>query len=353
MKRWIALIVSAILCASVGFAQTPAPMPAEPLPVEAAPPEQETGLQLVTVGAYLNDIQTVTLADHSYSIDLYVWFRWNDPAYDPTRSVEFMNVFNAWDQKTDWAYEAPLPQPDGSLYQVMRQRSLFSNKFPLGAYPFDRQTLVVDLEDTVSGSEALRFVADAQPVAINPEIKLPGYRLEPIQLIVRDKAYPTAFGDLANPQTGAYSQVQIRMPVVRPLESGVFKVLAPILLVIASAVLALLLDPAHVEARIGLGITALLTLVALQFTLLGGLPEVSYLTLLDQIFLTSYAYILIVLGLVVRGSRVDRQGEMQGDGTKVRSGLAGAITLTALYFAVTGGLIAYNIRAAGAASIGS
>lgn len=359
MRRWLAVLALILTTASAAVAQTPAQSPAEAPPAPAAaqdvsqdssrdasqPAAAAAAPREVVVGAYLNDIQTVTLADHAYSVDLYVWFRWKDPAYDPTKSIEFMNVFNAWDQKTDWAYAEPQKQPDGSLYQVMRHRSLFSNKFPLGAYPFDRQILVVDLEDTVNGAEALRFALDAQPVAINPEIKLPGYKLEPVKMVVRDKSYPTAFGDLANPQTAAYSHVEIRMPVVRPWQSGVLKVMAPILLVIASAVLALLLDPGHVEARIGLGITALLTLVALQFTLLSGLPEVSYLTLLDQMFLASYAYILIVLGLVVSGSHMDRRSNQAGVVRKARSGLIGAIMLTTLYFAVTAGLIAYNIGA--------
>jgi len=84
------------------------------------------------------------------------------------------------------------------------------------------------------------------------------------------------------------------------------------LLIILCAAFALLLDPEHVEARIGLAITALLTLVAMQFTMLSGLPEVAYLTMLDQVYLVSYLYILVVIGLVVRGTRIDEQGAIQG-----------------------------------------
>lgn len=57
---------------------------------------------------------------------------------------------------------------------------------------------------------------------------------------------------------------------------------------VLAAALSLLLDPTHVEARVGLSLTALLTLVAMQFTMQTGLVEVAYLTLLDHIYLLSY-----------------------------------------------------------------
>jgi hypothetical protein len=356
MKRLIACLLAALGLAAFAFAQTPQPTrppvagpsaTPSPAPSPAAKDEEAgelDGKVKVTVGVYVNDIQTVSLADHSYLIDLYVWLRWDNPTYDPTKSVEFMNAFAAWDAKEDWAFDAPQKQKDGSYYNVIRRQSLFSNKFPLGAYPFDTQALTIAIEDKTYASDQLEFVLDTNPASMNPEIKLPGYDLKPVQIVLRNKPYPTAFGDLDNPTANPYSHIDIRIPVVRPLSSGLFKVLAPMLLVILSAAFALLLDPAHVEARIGLGITALLTLVALQFTLLSGLPEVAYLTLLDQLFLASYGYILTVIGLVVRGTRVDQEGDLQGT-VKLKRNWMGAVVLTSLYFIIGAVLYFVNTQA--------
>jgi hypothetical protein len=302
----------------------------------------------VTVGAYVNDIQTVDLARNAYAVDLYVWLRWKPSArcVDPVAGFEFMNMFEPDDHVQTLGYDAPESQPDGSLYQVIRHQGQFSSKFPLRAYPFDRQTLVISFEDIILGSEDMVYVPDTDGASLNPEISLPGYDLSPIRLEIRNKPYPTTFGDLANPDTSAYSHAEILIPIVRPWASGVFKVMAPILLIIFTAAFALLLDPEHVEARVGLAITALLTLVALQFTLLSGLPEVAYLTLLDQVFLASYAYILLVIALVVRGTRVDQTGRLRGgEGVRNGSGVVGAFALTGLYLAVLAAIIYVNIAA--------
>jgi hypothetical protein len=57
--------------------------------------------------------------------------------------------------------------------------------------------------------------------------------------------------------------------------------------------------PRYVEGRIGLGITALLTLVAMQLTSGASLPDVDYLTMLDKMFLLAYLFIIFTLGRVV------------------------------------------------------
>jgi len=286
----------------------------------------------VTVGVYINDIQAIDLRTHSYSIDFYLWFRWMGDDIDPSQGFELMNRFDPEAHVEEMLYDEPKAQPDGSLYQIVRHQGLFSSKFPVGRYPFDSQRLLISVEDVDAGAQVLQYVPDTDVLVLNPEIELPGYQIQPAYVEFRDKPYATAFGDLAEADTSAYARAEFFVPIRRPVIAGIFKTFIPVLLIVLAAAFALLLDPTHVEARIGLAITALLTLVAMQFTMQAGLPEVAYLTLLDQVYLISYFYVLVVIGLVVRGTRVDEQGSIQG-GTGsmtrlVRAGplLAGSVT---------------------------
>ncbi len=289
----------------------------------------------VTVGMYINDVQAIDLRTHSYGVDFYLWFRWQGEDWNPVDGYELMNTFDPEGHVETLLYDEPQPQPDGSFYQIIRHQGLFSAKFPVNRYPFDSQSLLVVIEDAEEGSETLRYVADSEPLTLNDEIKLPGYMIGAPFVTVRDKPYQTAFGDLAEPDVSAYSRVEFILPITRPAASGILKTFIPVLLIVLAAAFALLLDPEHVEARIGLAITALLTLVAMQFTMQAGLPEVAYLTLLDQIYLLSYLYVLIVIGLVVRGTRIDEQGQIQGgDGSVAKLAKAGpklAVSVTGLY----------------------
>jgi hypothetical protein len=207
-------------------------------------------------------------------------------------------------------YDPPKAQPDGSHYAVFSNNGAFSSKFPLKNYPFDTQLLTVELEDTQLGADALKFEVDQQGISINPTVKLSSYDIGKPSLTILARPYPTTFGDLSAPNTTSYSRAILTIPVSRPWISGALKLLLPVGLILLSASLALLLRPDQIEARVSLGITALLTLVALQFTASANLPEVDYLMLIDKVYLASYAFILCVLVYVVRGSwLVEQRGE--------------------------------------------
>lgn len=272
--------------------------------------ENETS-QKVVVGAYVNDIQEVDLKTHSYPGDVYIWFRWMDPEMDPPGTFEFMNLYDPEAHIESLGYDEPeVMEADGSYYNYIRHQGAFASKMPLAKYPFDSQVLRFVIEDAEYGSEVVQYIADPDGVTINADTTLPGYKIGTPRLVIKDKPYPTTFGDLNNPETASYSRVAIEVPISRPWQFGVLKLILPVLIILVCSSLALLIDPTHTEGRIGLVITALLTLVAMQITTAGTLPEVSYIMLLDMVYLLSYAYILFVLAQVVRGSWQDGEHEI-------------------------------------------
>ncbi len=101
------------------------------------------------------------------------------------------------------------------------------------------------------------------------------------------------------------------------------------LLVALTAALSLLVHPKYVEGRIGIGITALLTLVALQITSNDDLPEVDYLILLDKLYILSYAFVVLTMVMIVRNSWVDASGNIAAAVKADRRALAG---LSVAYF---------------------
>jgi uncharacterized membrane protein YjgN (DUF898 family) len=115
-------------------------------------------------------------------------------------------------------------------------------------------------------------------------------------------AYPTNFGDLSEPKATAYSRLTLSLPVTRPIVAMSIKTFVPIFLIVVCATLVFYVRPRYIEGRIGLGITALLTLVALQLASGSSLPDVDYLMMLDKIYILAYLFIIIALARVVATS---------------------------------------------------
>jgi len=331
------------LCIAVlpgaGTAQAPADAPPQPV-TEAIGTAESPGPAQVIVGAYINDIQELDFKANNYTVDLYVWFRWKDPKLDPSKTMEFMNRYASDGNIRDDLYDEPKPMPDGSLYAIIRYQGHFSTKFRLDDYPFDTQSLMVVMEDTIAAADAQVYVPDEDGgVTINPNITLPGFTVGKPVMRVASRPYPTNFGDLAEPEATDYSRVSLAVPVTRPMVAMSIKTFVPIGLIVVCAALVFFVRPRYVEGRIGLGITALLTLVALQLTSGSSLPDVDYLMLIDKLFLLAYLFIIASLARVVWTSW--RGADAEAEASTSRGDHLWLAALLAIYL-VANGLVLWS-----------
>jgi hypothetical protein len=100
---------------------------------------------------------------------------------------------------------------------------------------------------------------------------------------------------------------------------------------VVCAALVFFVRPRYVEGRIGLGITALLTLVALQLTSSASLPDVDDLMMIDKIYLLAHLFIILAFARVVMTSW--RGADAQTEASISRDDRIWVGVLLAAYFA--------------------
>jgi len=318
------------------------------LPVAA---HADTGPDRVTIGVFINDLQDIDLASENFTVDFYLWMRWKNPALDPSLTIEAMNsegTQNTTSSPTGGVageplYDAPVDMPDGSKYQVLRYQGVFSRKMNLEKYPFDTQVLEMVFEDKRKNASVIEFVPDTTPVTINDggAMSIPGYVLGNPSLIVVPHKYPTNFGDISANASTPYSRVIVALPVTRDVLPYLVKLVLPIFIVVLITSLIFLLPARLEEARAGIGITAMLTIVALQWTSDSALPSVEYLTLLDVTYIVSMVYILAAMAYTVLASRRNR-AEMAQALTAKLDRRVGLVSLV-VYLAILGLTLVYYL----------
>lgn len=314
------------------------------LPAQA---RADTGADKVIVGAYIKDIQDIDLQSESFTLDFYLWFRWKNPAINPASTVETMTS-NGFQNTTTSStggvvgkplYDAPVDLPDGYKYQVLRFQGVFSRKLLLQEYPFDTQTLRVALKDERSDVRKLNYVVDKKPISMNKSllISIPGFSLGDPTLFILDHAYETDFGDTSAPADVPYSCIVIEIRATRNMLPYLVKIVLPIFIVILITSLIYVLPARLEEARAGIGVTAMLTMVALQWTADSSLPSVEYLTMLDLLYILSMLYILAAMAYTVVASRRNRHEVAQAltAATDRRAGLASLLIYGALLAVTT------------------
>jgi hypothetical protein len=195
-----------------------------------------------------------------------------------------------------YLFEIPQILPDGSKYQIMRLESTFFTPFSMADFPLDRHSLTIKIEDSLRGFNELVYEIDTDDTGYNKSLSVSGWKLVSWshQQLVDD--YGSHFGDQnAKAQASQFAQMNFKIDIERPESYFIWKLLLPLVIVLCGAWIALLLNPALIEARSALPATALLTTVFLQQSYTDTLPETGSLVLLDKIY--AVAYILIVATL--------------------------------------------------------
>jgi hypothetical protein len=97
-------------------------------------------------------------------------------------------------------------------------------------------------------------------------------------------------------RSGTFARFDVELVIERDWSYHAWKLGVPLTLIVLMAYGVYLIPASALPQQIGLGMTAMLTLIAYMLTLGGTLPRISYLTRADRFFVGSA--ILVFLGLV-------------------------------------------------------
>ena len=293
MKQFY-LVVLLLFALSVS-AQPGGPQPAVVTP---AMPQQ------VLTGVYLMNLYDLSLDEHSFYADFYIWFKWKGDI-DPTE-IEFVNAVEKWGMTMEPFEDSTIVLSDGWSYQGFRVEGRFFQPFLLERFPLDVHQLKIHIENPDYPVEILHYVPDttSPPVYHRPELLLAGWDILSEGLTPEEHSYGTDFG---NPDETAstFSDLVFSFTLTRPVSYFLLKLLLPLTIVIFAALGALLFFPSYVDARISLPVGSLLTAVFLQQSYSDALPDVGYMVLMNKIYLLAYGLIAAVtLQLIMAGNKV-------------------------------------------------
>lgn len=304
-----------------GWARTPAAGPVGP--------------DTVLAGVYVTNIQSVDRTTNSFNADFYVWLRWSNPDLDPTKGFEIMNVYESWALTQTPVYEKPKLQPDGSRVWLVRYQGSFNSPLSLSDYPFEKQTLKIVIEDADDSVKRIVYEPDVNPVELDPHITLAGYNFAQPRITFDTNTYGSSFGDVGTTaEDRTFTRITVEMPVSAPAASGIVKIVLPIIIVLIASGLGLIIPATYVDSKVNVPITALLALVAMHFVIATSLPEVSYLLMVDVVYILSYATVTAMLAGAVRGAWVLKA-----------KGETAAMTLERRFLAVTSAIFIVSVAA--------
>lgn len=233
----------------------------------------------VQVGIYVIDVDEVDSADQSFAASVYYEARWKNPLLrHKGPGPMHRNIADVWSprltimgQQMAWRSfpESVEIRPDGTVISKQKVWGRFSQPLMLRDFPFDRQTLSIQLVAAGLSEEHVKMVPlvgeAGRSSSIASKFSLPDFDVESWE------ALPIPFYPVEG-QVGV-AGYNMNINIHRQPTYYILKVIIPLCLIVIMSWLPRWIDPEQIGTNIGVSTSAFLTLVAYLFAITVLLPR--------------------------------------------------------------------------------
>jgi len=278
-----------------------------PVELRATRPDPEGVPTEVRFGVMLIDLQSINDSDQSFTADIYVLARWKDPrlvAGDlpeplagcmiPLEDVWTPRLVVVNEREVRKAFEFKVSVgADGTVEYAQRLQGEFTTQLHLHDFPFDSHDLTLEVVARGYSPEEVSFIPVFGGVTI-AELTITDWHV--------GEASAKVIGRYVEPRDSTIASVVFRTPVRRRLGFYTLKTFLPLALIVCMSWAVFWIKPGLLPPQIGVSTSAILTLIAFQFSLGYMLPRLSYLTRADRFLIGSTLLVFLAFGEALRTS---------------------------------------------------
>lgn len=271
--------------------------------VDSTLPTQENAKE-VLVGMYVDHIVDLSTKNTSWTVDFYLWFRWQDSKLHPGNTFQ---VLNGEILSSELVESTNLDNEKYELYRVVAQITKFFN---VTRYPCDNHALTIAIEDKALQWQYLKYIPDKITSDVSSRVKIPGYKVSEAEMVSKPHPYKTTRGDtrFTAGQKIYYNQLIYGLNIYRPDWGLYFKMFQVLFASVAIALLVFLMNP-NGESRVGLGIGAFFAAVASSYVTTAELPGVGIVTLSDIVNILGMITIFLSVLCSIMVMKITRNGK--------------------------------------------
>jgi hypothetical protein len=263
------------------------------------------GPQTCRVGVNIEDLYDLHLADNTFGAVLWVWSLCPSARSAPLETIAFptgsdLQLGEVHGSRVD----------DAGYYQYQRVHGTFRHDWDMSHYPFDRQRLVIPIDETDLGSSVVVFEPDIESSFLSAEIRArhEEWDISELSLEASVGEEPSTYG-LPAAQPEGYARLEAAVVLERTRILTFLKLTAGVFAAALVALLALFLDPhdrGSFGARLGVLAGVLFGVLLSMRAADAFTGDTSRLTLVSEIHLVALGLIIVIAAItLVERWRVD------------------------------------------------
>lgn len=248
----------------------------------------------VKVGIYITNLYDFNLADGSYVAEFWTWSLHNNDNLSFKDSQEVIQS-----KKTACSNFALLKKADVNWEQKKCTATILQN-WDIHNFPFDKQRLTINLEETSLDSSALTYVADTKNSKVNNKLALEEWRINTFNIQAKNSEYDTTYGDPELQGNSSYPSVQATISLSRTSSWTTFiKLVTGVYVAFLIALMVFRIKPADSDSRVELAVGGLFAAVGNKYIVENIVPTTTQNTMIDSIHNVTFGAILLIVVMVI------------------------------------------------------
>lgn len=246
----------------------------------------------VTIGAYIISVHDIDFHNKEYTTRFWLWLLYDNMQFDFPNQIDIPNA------KDIAKPDVIMDMANGKVWQLMKMKCVMKQNWNVTDFPFDKQHLVVHVENSIYDKNSLVFVPDEMGSTYDRELTLDGWHINDFKVTTTTNEYTTVFGDPNSDMLHSeYASFNIEMDIERNAWGLFMKIFIGMYIAFMIAALSFVTKPSELEPRFGLPVGGLFAAVGNKYIIDSLLPESSSFTLVDSLhattFLTIFATLLV------------------------------------------------------------
>lgn len=232
----------------------------------------------VKVGTYVISIHDINFHEKQYTARFWLWFVYSNPDFDFSKQLDIPNA------KSIDSPEIINDSIDGKAWAIMKMKSTMKESWNVKDFPFDKQHLHVQIENTLFDNKTLVFAPDVEGSKFDNKEAIDGWAIINFKVSAGTNDYDTGFGDpRAERSVQNFSTFLIEMDIERDAWGLFMKIFLGMYIAFMIATISFTPHPSEMDPRFGLPVGGLFAAVGNKYIIDSLLPESSEFTLVDTL----------------------------------------------------------------------
>jgi len=242
------------------------------------------------VGVYINSVYDFKLDDKSYMADFWMWLNYKND------SLQFENVAEITNSKSaDFSHYSK--EKVGEWNWVAEKcRAQLIHQWDVSNFPFDRQLLRIEIEDSQYDTSTLVYVADKVNSKIDNKLNSSEWCIESFSLKEGIKTYNTNYGNPKLTGNSTYPNVVAEI-LIRRNGSWVklVKMLTGAYVAFLISCIVFFISSENQDSRFGLCVGGVFAAIGNKYIVESIVPSTTSNTLMDNVHTLTFIFILLII----------------------------------------------------------